>query len=299
MSDADDLEIFRSVLEGLQLGVYIVDRDRKVLFWNEGAEKITGYLRQDVIGRCCRDDILAHCDNKGTVLCDASACPLTDAMREGKFRQSDLFVHHKRGHRVPVRAYHMPVRNSRGVIVGAAESFQEQTTFSPERRKDMEAHGFLDSTTGVGNRNFIEFQLRASLAGLLQSHIPFGVLMVQIDQLAGFKATRGPSAESEITNVVATSLQNAIRDSDFVGRWTEGRFLIILSKCQPNAVAMVAERIKKVASCSGIEWWGDRLSVTVSVGSAIAEAGDTLERLLQRAEKSLSEAARSADKNPG
>jgi PAS domain S-box-containing protein len=55
MSEFDSPEIFRSVLETLLTGVYLVDRNRKILFWNDGAEEITGYLRQDVVGRFLRD----------------------------------------------------------------------------------------------------------------------------------------------------------------------------------------------------------------------------------------------------
>lgn len=51
MSLFDDPEILRSVLEDLPTGVYLVGRDGKILFWNSRAERITGHLRQDVVGR--------------------------------------------------------------------------------------------------------------------------------------------------------------------------------------------------------------------------------------------------------
>ena len=51
MPDFKDPEIFRTVLSSLQTGVYLMDRDRKIHFWNDGAEKITGYLRQEVVAR--------------------------------------------------------------------------------------------------------------------------------------------------------------------------------------------------------------------------------------------------------
>ena len=39
-----DPKPYRDILEGLPNGVYVVDRDRKILFWNDGAEQISGYL---------------------------------------------------------------------------------------------------------------------------------------------------------------------------------------------------------------------------------------------------------------
>src|SRR5271155_5986420 len=55
MSVFADLEIYRTVLEHMQTGIYMVDCDQKIQFWNDGAEIITGHLRQDVVGHFCRD----------------------------------------------------------------------------------------------------------------------------------------------------------------------------------------------------------------------------------------------------
>ena len=47
MARPADFDFFRSILEDLHLAVYVVDRGGKIVFWNDGAERITGYLRQD------------------------------------------------------------------------------------------------------------------------------------------------------------------------------------------------------------------------------------------------------------
>ena len=45
MAQPADFDFFRSILEDLHLAVYVVDRGGKIVFWNDGAERITGYLR--------------------------------------------------------------------------------------------------------------------------------------------------------------------------------------------------------------------------------------------------------------
>jgi PAS domain S-box-containing protein len=57
-------EGFRTILEGLPTGVYLVGRDRRIIFWNDGCERITGFLRHEVIGRSCAQDLLMHCDER-------------------------------------------------------------------------------------------------------------------------------------------------------------------------------------------------------------------------------------------
>ena len=41
-------------------GVYIVDNRRKILFWSKSAEKITGYTKEEALGKCCADNFLRH-----------------------------------------------------------------------------------------------------------------------------------------------------------------------------------------------------------------------------------------------
>lgn len=56
-------------------GVYIVDNHRKILFWNKSAEKITGYSKEEALGKCCADNLLRHVTSLGQPLCE-SGCPL-------------------------------------------------------------------------------------------------------------------------------------------------------------------------------------------------------------------------------
>ena len=55
-------ESYRSILESLPTGAYLIDRDRRIILWSDGAETLTGYFRHEVIGHCCADDLLMHGD---------------------------------------------------------------------------------------------------------------------------------------------------------------------------------------------------------------------------------------------
>jgi PAS domain-containing protein len=66
-----DADFFRSILENLHMAVYVIGRDGKILFWNDGAERITGYLRQDVIGHAFSDNFLGENDGSESNTSDA------------------------------------------------------------------------------------------------------------------------------------------------------------------------------------------------------------------------------------
>ena len=50
------------IIDCLNDGVYVCDRDRRIVFWSKAAERITGWRSEDVLGRACLEDILNHVD---------------------------------------------------------------------------------------------------------------------------------------------------------------------------------------------------------------------------------------------
>src|SRR5579871_3322619 len=137
MLDLQNPDVFRAVLESLKTGVCIVDRERKIGYWNDGAERITGYLRQDVLGRFCGDILLIKSHEKKTSICD-QYCPLIAAMRDGKPREARVYLHHKAGYAIPVNLRAAPIRDTQGRVVGATESFIECPWVSKQQRPDSQ-----------------------------------------------------------------------------------------------------------------------------------------------------------------
>ena len=76
------------ILDSLGDGVYVCDRERTIVYWSKSAERITGWTRQDVVGRQCLDDVLNHVDKDGHRLCGKEFCPLHRAMVTQRDRKS-------------------------------------------------------------------------------------------------------------------------------------------------------------------------------------------------------------------
>ena len=70
-----DPGFYKEILDHMSDGVYFVDRDRRILYWNEGARRLTGYNAEELLGKRCQDDVLCHVDSTGRSLCQ-SDCPL-------------------------------------------------------------------------------------------------------------------------------------------------------------------------------------------------------------------------------
>jgi diguanylate cyclase (GGDEF)-like protein/PAS domain S-box-containing protein len=290
MPELNDAEIYQIVLDGLQTGVYIVDRNRRIRFWNQGAEQITGYLRQDVVGHFLRDHLLTAASQAKTPDSDPDD-PINLAFRDGKPSLMDVYILHKEGYRVPIVLRTVPIRNSRGTVVGVAESFEKnRSAWEWSRRQSASADiASLDTLTGVASRSFMETKLHERLEIFAEDNIHFGILLVQIDHLDEYRSSRGPGVVAPILRIIAQSLENSVRPADLVGCWGKNQFMAILLECRESEVVLVGERVRKMIGQAEIEWWGDTFSVTSPLGGAGCRTGDDMEMLVARAIASLDE----------
>lgn len=290
MLKLDHSEIFQAVLENLQTGVYLVDQERRILFWNEGAQRITGHLPQDVVGRCVRDHLMK---TKGEVkdVESAPADPVNAAFRDGKSSVTEVSILHKDGYRVPIVLRTVPIRNSHGAVILAAESFDLNFSAPGRTRRHtlIAEKGCCDALAGVPSQPYMEAHLSDSLASFDEHDIYFAILMIQVDRLDHFVVTLGAGVVPIILRVVAHAIENSLRPEDLMARWHGNRFLAVLDGCKEAEVERVGDRVRKMISNSEIEWWGDTFPIAAALGGAGIRSGDTVELLVERAEKSLVE----------
>lgn len=122
-------ENFKRTLLSVYDGVYMTDRERRIVFWNPACERITGYTAGEVLGRKCSDDILNHVDMNGNSLCDSSLCPLHQSMEKGVPGESPVVVRARRsdGTRVAAEVSVAPLFGDDGVVIGGVEVFRDIT----------------------------------------------------------------------------------------------------------------------------------------------------------------------------
>lgn len=123
------LESFCSegILDALPDGAYVTDCDRKIIFWNRAAERITGWQREEVIGKHCSDNILVHIDKDGNRLCSCDCCPLYRSIVTGENSETAVlvFAQGRDGSRIPMEVSVAPLRNAAGEVIGGVETFRD------------------------------------------------------------------------------------------------------------------------------------------------------------------------------
>lgn len=117
---------------------YVVDSDRRIRSWNDAAERIAGYRADEVVGRSCYEGLLCHVDESGALLC-GDGCPLLETMSDGRERSAKVWLHHSKGHLVPVVVHAAPLRGEGGEVVGAVETFYDDSALRPGRGTRLDA----------------------------------------------------------------------------------------------------------------------------------------------------------------
>ena len=288
MSSFHEPETCRGILESLPSGLAVLDMQKKIVFWSDGAERITGHLRHDVVGRSCTSEALLQCNQPGCEFCNEE-CAAARAIKTSHPIESIGFLHHKTGYEIPVRIRAVPVHNQHGSIIGAVETFEELRSSSRHNRLDENGSvpGCIDEVTSVTGPLLIQSHLRRALAKFLELQVSFGVLYVRLEGLPRFRASLGAEAASSLLRVVARSLESTVWSTDAIGRLNDDQFLVILNGCSAQALSSVRERVRRTLAGDGIEWWGERRSLPISIGEASAQPDDTVESLIARAQKSL------------
>jgi diguanylate cyclase (GGDEF)-like protein/PAS domain S-box-containing protein len=279
-------DFYKALLDRMSDGVYFVDRDRRILYWNEGAVRLTGYKSGEVIGIHCHDNLLCHADARGRQLCQ-EGCPLSACIDDGVPRESDVFLRHKEGRRVPVNVRVQPIREAGGSIVGAVEIFSDNTAEVEARRKaeEMERLAFLDSLTHRPNRRFLEMSVRTALVEYQASEDPFGVLLVDLNDFKTINDRFGHATGDRALVEVAKTLGGALRGGDIVGRWGGDEFLAIVHNVDLVVLNELAERcIGLVREATFANAQGGSEVVSISVGAALVKPGDDIDGLIARAD---------------
>ncbi len=275
----------KQLIDNLYDGVYFVDTERRITYWNKGAERITGYLSEMVVGTFCNQNLLSHITDNGKQLCE-DGCPLQETLRDGNLREAEVHLRHAEGHRVPVLIRTTPIMDENHNIVGAVEVFSNNQSLFSIRRKvtELEKKAFYDALTGLSNRSYTEMKLRAALLEYRQHKLPFGVLFIDVDLFKQVNDTFGHDTGDKVLQTVARNLSAHLRDTDTCGRWGGEEFLVIVGSVDARRLGIIAEKLRAMISHSMIKIGEHGLRVTVSIGAALVHEDDGPETLIQRAD---------------
>ena len=129
--------LHNQLLDSVPDGVFTVDADWRITFFNRAAEQITGIRRQEALGRRC-------CDVFRASICE-TACALKQTLATHRpVANKVVYIVNARGERIPISISTAALKDARGKTIGGVESFRDLRLVNELRREAEQQDSFSD-----------------------------------------------------------------------------------------------------------------------------------------------------------
>jgi len=290
----DTVDFYREILDNLYDGIFFVDKEGCITYWNKGATSLTGYSAADVKGRnYC--DIFQPLDKQGRHLCESGSCPIRRVFDVSTLTEVEAYICHKEGHLLPISIRIAPIREVGQQYVVAVEihSSSSPRYAMRQRLEELQELAMHDPLTGIANRRFVEINLAARLEEFRRYGFDFSVLFIDADNFKNINDAHGHSIGDRILKMISATVANSLRSFDIIGRWGGEEFVVLLINTKKEDLYNLADRLRRLVEKSVLTLdSGETLKITVSIGATAAQQGDTVDLLVERADKLMFESKR-------
>ena len=275
------------LLESLFDGFYITDPEGRIVVWNGGMESITGtswrkarsgYVPQYVHYQTKFDQPLAP-----------GAYPVADVVRSGRVQTVEVKIKDATGAWLLVEVQTMPLIDQGGQVHGYAEILRDlsgKKTKTGDR--DLRLMASRDALTHVANRGELKSKLELLLQEYQRSGFEksFSVIFMDVDHFKRANDTYGHAAGDEVLVSIARLLQHETYSGELVARYGGEEFVVLCPDTELEEAFKRAERLRLAIKDARVVQT-DEFRVAASFGVSTIEPDDTIDTVVQRADKAL------------
>ncbi|HEY3307489.1 MAG TPA: sensor domain-containing diguanylate cyclase [Desulfuromonadaceae bacterium] len=287
----NNIDFYREILDNLYDGIFFVNPEGLISYWNKGAANLTGYQTEDVIDRnYC--EVFKPLDKHGNDLCTYSECPMQRVLTTVTLSEVEAYIRHKEGYLVPISIRIAPVREVDRQFIVAVEIFSNKSPRYALRQKleELQDMALFDTLTGLANRRFLEMNLATRLEELRRYDLSFAIMFIDVDRFKNINDMWGHQAGDQMLKMISTTMINSLRSCDIIGRWGGEEFVALLINIAKDDLFPVVDRFRRLVANSLLPLEdGQSLSATVSIGATTACKGDTMDMLIERSDRLMYE----------
>jgi diguanylate cyclase len=173
------------------------------------------------------------------------------------------------------------------------ERLEEASHDAEKLREELEKVGKdanTDPLTGLHNRRSVDEKASELLRQFEEEGILFSAIMIDIDHFKKFNDTYGHHAGDEVLRILSATLRRFLKGMDLPARYGGEEFLVLLPATELDGAYAVAEELRRLIARNELKVRKTQRSignVTVSLGVAVVRSRDTIDSLIDRADRAL------------
>ena len=233
-------ELLRVTLQSIGDAVITTDASSHVTWLNPVAERMTGWMRAEAIGRPLTQ--VFHIVNENTRA--PAENPVSACLMQGKVAglAKHTLLLSRNGEEFGIEDSAAPIRGEDGCVLGGVLVFHD---VSEQRRLsgEMTYRATHDALTGLVNRAEFETRMRRALSSAHTEGKVHSLLYIDLDQFKLVNDACGHSVGDQLLQRVAKLLQETVRTRDTLARLGGDEFAVILEQCSPEQAQRVAQQV--------------------------------------------------------
>ena len=297
--DINELHWLLDIVQSIDVGVVVMDRDYNVEVWNSFMENHSG-VGADKAARQSLFALFPEID-QGWFTHKVETAVMLGTRAFTIWEQRPNLVHFKSYQPITGMADEMyqnvtilPLRSSTGKTDHVCLIIYDVTGVAVNKRQLESANTKLqelalrDGLTGLLNRRYWESCLEREFARHQRYDNPVSLVIFDIDHFKRVNDTYGHQTGDEVIRETARITSQLVRETDFAGRYGGEEFVVLLPGTTLDGAAQFAERLRSSIERQQLDYQGRPLSFTISLG--VATLTDDMAgylTLLERADKAL------------
>jgi two-component system CheB/CheR fusion protein len=238
----EQLRLAARVFDRAAEGVMVTDIEQNILTVNDSFSSVTGYSREDVVGRT--PSLLSSGKHPVSFYAE-----MWEKIREDGWWQGEIWNRRKNGDLYLEWLSINTVKDHDGAVVNYVAMFSD-ITLVRESQHRVEFLATHDDLTGLPNRALFNDRLKQSLARATRSNENMAVMFMDLDNFKVINDTMGHDAGDTLLKQASARLLECVRSVDTVARFGGDEFVILLEGSQRHETAMTAQRLIKALSVS-------------------------------------------------
>ena len=167
------------------------------------------------------------------------------------------------------------------------EDAEQKIKNQAEEIRNQQFEARTDALTRLANRRAFDAFLADSTQLFVSQEQPFSLIMFDVDNFKQFNDVHGHPAGDEVLRTVGRTLGRAVSTGDLACRYGGEEFAVILTQTNLADGQLAAERIRKAIEGMSVQFGGNVLRVTASVGVAGCMATEEPAVLVRRADEAV------------